>query len=306
MSQPVQDDVVIGLSPPDGLTLSAFSLLVLIGGGNFVAVSINVEELDPFWGAALRFGLAAIGLGAVVAVRRLSLPRQGALARTLLYGTLNVGLGYAFAYWALARVPAAIGSIVISSVPLATFLFAIAHRQERFRWRGLLGAVVAVAGIAVISGGSSGNGLDLMSLLALVGAVACFAEGGVVAKGIAGTPPLVTNALGMATGALILLVASRLAGEAVMLPTTTRTWVALTYLVLLGSIAFFAIFLFVLSRWTASGVSYFTVLIPIVTVTLSAWLQADPITLPIVVGGALVLVGVWVGALATERTAARR
>ena len=39
------------------------------------------------------------------------------------------------------------------------------------------------------------------------------------------------------------------------------------------------------------------VLIPIVTVVLSAWLDAEPITIGLVLGGLLIIVGVYVGAL---------
>jgi hypothetical protein len=41
---------------PDGVTLAAFTALVVVGGGNFLAVRLSNLELPPFWGAGLRFG----------------------------------------------------------------------------------------------------------------------------------------------------------------------------------------------------------------------------------------------------------
>ena len=41
----------------NGATYLAFATAVLLGGGNFVAVRFSNQELDPLWGAALRFGL---------------------------------------------------------------------------------------------------------------------------------------------------------------------------------------------------------------------------------------------------------
>jgi drug/metabolite transporter (DMT)-like permease len=67
--------------------------------------------------------------------------------------------------------------------------------------------------------------------------------------------------------------------------------------VLIGSIATFITYLFVLRRWTASGASYEFVLAPIVAAVFAAIFQDERITLGIVAGGALVLVGVYVGAL---------
>jgi hypothetical protein len=50
---------------PDTLTLGAFVVLVVLGGGNFLAVRMSNLELPPFWGAGLRFGVAAALFGAI-------------------------------------------------------------------------------------------------------------------------------------------------------------------------------------------------------------------------------------------------
>ncbi|HEX2266642.1 MAG TPA: DMT family transporter, partial [Actinomycetota bacterium] len=72
---------------------------------------------------------------------------------------------------------------------------------------------------------------------------------------------------------------------------------ALVYLILLGSIATFITYLFVLRRWTASGTSYEFVLAPIVAVVFAAIFQNERVTTGLIAGGLLVLAGVYVGAL---------
>jgi drug/metabolite transporter (DMT)-like permease len=67
-----------------------------------------------------------------------------------------------------------------------------------------------------------------------------------------------------------------------------------------GSVAIFALFLFILKRWTASATSYLFVLFPISAVALSAWLEGEPLSTTLLLGGALVVLGVYVGALATR------
>ena len=64
------------------------------------------------------------------------------------------------------------------------------------------------------------------------------------------------------------------------------------------------LYLYVLRRWVASRAAYSFVLIPIVTVVLSAWLDDEPLGLGLLLGGALVLAGVYVGALRTQEDAA--
>ena len=68
--------------------LGAFVTAVLIGGSNFVAIRYSNRELDPLWGAGLRFALAALVFGVLCAALRLSLPRGRTLGLVLAYGLL--------------------------------------------------------------------------------------------------------------------------------------------------------------------------------------------------------------------------
>lgn len=63
----------------------------------------------------------------------------------------------------------------------------------------------------------------------------------------------------------------------------------------------FLLYVFVLQHWTASRAAYVMVLIPFVTVVLSAWLDDEPVGAGLVLGGLLILTGVYVGALRTVR-----
>jgi drug/metabolite transporter (DMT)-like permease len=105
------------------------------------------------------------------------------------------------------------------------------------------------------------------------------------------------NAVGMATGAALLVAGSVLAGEPRLLPQRAATWAAVAYLVVVGSVVVFVLYLVVLRYWAASRAAYAFVLIPFVTVMLSAWLDNEPLGPGLLVGGLLVLAGVYVGAL---------
>jgi drug/metabolite transporter (DMT)-like permease len=136
-----------------------------------------------------------------------------------------------------------------------------------------------------------------MPLLAIIAAAAFIAEAAVLFKTFPKAHPITTNALAMAVGALILFGVSIIGRETPHWPVLPVTWIALTYLVLLGSVGTFVLVLYVLSEWTATATSYQLVLMPIVTVLFASWLAQEKITLPLVLGGLLVLAGVYVGAL---------
>jgi drug/metabolite transporter (DMT)-like permease len=80
-------------------------------------------------------------------------------------------------------------------------------------------------------------------------------------------------------------------------PERGATWLALAYMVVLGSGPVFVLYVVVVRLWSASRAAYTFVLIPIVTVLLSAWIDDEPIGAGLVLGRFLVLAGVYVGAL---------
>lgn len=284
-------------SVPDNLTLLAYLLTVVFAGANAVAVRFTVAELPPFWGATLRFAAAALIFWLLALARKVPLPTGRARLGILLYGFLSFGASYAFLYWGLQSIPAGLTQVILALVPLMTFFSAVFHGLESFRWRGLFGAALAVAGIAFAFFEQPAGSLPLLSLLAIVAGAACIAESTVVVKMYPPSDPLVTNALAMTMGTLTLVVLSLVTGEAWSLPTQTATWASIIYLVLIGSVVVFYLFLIVVRRWTASATSYQFVLFPFVTVLVAGWLAGETINSALLLGGALVLVGVWVGAL---------
>lgn len=281
---------------PDGLTLLAFAGVVLFGGGNAIAVKQSVVELAPLWSAGLRFAVAGLLLVAIVLATRRPFPRGRSFTGALLYGAVAFSASFALIYPALRTVPAGTAMVLIALVPLMTFGLAILHGQERFHAQGLLGALIALGGVAVIVADQLSADVTPLSLALILVGVAFIAEGGVLLKWVPRSDPFATNAVAMLTGAAILLPVSLASGEAWTMPSEPATWAALGYLVVLGSIVLFGLYLFALRRWTASGVSYATLLMPLVTLPLAAILIAEAISPWLVVGGVIALAGVYVGA----------
>lgn len=280
----------------DRRILLAFAGIVLLAGSNIVAVRFSNRELDPFWGAGIRFLGASLILWALVVAGRHPLPRGRALGGAFVYGILSFLVAYAFFYWGSQEVPAGLGGTIMASVPLLTVLLAAGHRLERLRLRGVLGAVVALAGIAVMSSGALAGDVSLVSVLAVVVAAAAAAESGIVLKLLVSAHPVVTNAIGMSVGAVLLLVLSSIVGESWKAPESPSVWGAVVYLAIASPFLFMLI-VYVIQRWTATGASYQFVLFPIVSVIGGAVLLNEEVTFSLLLGAPLVLAGVYIGAL---------
>ncbi len=281
------------------LVFAAFAVSTILAGNNAIAVRFSNAELPPFFGAGVRFVAASLLLFLAVLALRLPLPRNRALVGAMIFGSLQYGVSFALGYWSLRQVQAGLFQVVLALVPLFTFVLAVAHRQEAFQWRVLIGGLVAAAGIAVIFGDQLGANVPFAALLAIVAVAACFSEAAIVFKAFPQVHPVTTNAFAMGTGAAILLGMSSISRETFSVPTLPATWISLIYLILFGSIATFVLFLYVLARWTASATSYQLVLMPIVTILSAAWLAHETVTPAFLLGGVLVLAGVYVGAVAS-------
>jgi drug/metabolite transporter (DMT)-like permease len=284
-------------------TLPAFGGGVLIGGANFIAVKFSNQELDPLFGAALRFTAAAVLLLLISRVFGYAMPRGRAALGAALYGLLGFGVSYALMYYAVQGLGAGPTSVIAAAVPLATLVLAVLHRQETLHARGVVGGVMALAGISILSLRSLETDLKASYVIAAVLAVLAIAESSVLVKGFPKAHPMSTNAFGMTVGALFLILASLLFGQEWTVPREPKTWASLAWLVLAGSVALFWLFLFVIKRWTASASVYMLSLMPVVAVTLGALIADEKLTLEVVLGGALVLSAVYVGAISAPRSA---
>jgi len=276
--------------------LLVFALVVIMGGSNFVGVRFSNRELPPFYGAGIRFVGASLLLLVLARAMRLTLPRGQALLWVLAFGTFNFGVTYALAYWGLQTAPAALAATLVALAPLVTFLGAVALGDERFRWGGVAGGLIAIIGVGIIFADQV-HDVPLVAVVVLALQPFGIAAGTLWVKRLPRAHPVAANAVAMAPGAALLLVLAAIAHEPAVVPARMETWIALGYLVISTAVLFVGFF-FIIRRWTASASSYATVLFPVVALVVGALLGGEGVRASFLLGAALVVAGVYVGALA--------
>src|SRR5438034_9410847 len=285
------------MNRPSTAVLSVFVAVVLIGGTNFVAVRFSNRELPPFWGAGLRFAIAGILLVGLAAWRRIRLPLGSAFPGVALLGVVNFGVAYALAYWGLLQAPSAMAATFVALVPLMTFFMTTALGMERFRWGGVIGGAIAVAGVALVFVDQLRATVPPAALAALFLQAVAVAASTVLLKRLPRADPIGTNAVAMLCGAALLFVIAFVARETPALPSRPEVWAAFLYLVTLGGIGLFIGIVFIVLRWTASASAYVTVLFPVVTVAVGGILASELVRLQCGAGGFIVMIRPYVGAL---------
>jgi drug/metabolite transporter (DMT)-like permease len=276
--------------------LIAFVAFVLLAGSNAAAVKVVLGELPPLWSAALRFLVAGALLLIVMLVQHRPVPRGDRLRGTLIYGVIAFGLVYYFLYLAIGDTGSGTTMTVLSIVPLLTVLLSAVHGIERPRLLGVVGALVAAVGIVIVAADQLTLDVPLVAIGLLLAGATFQAEQVVIVKRLPPGDPVAANAIGMLLGGSLLVAAALVTGEPIMWPAQPDSLVAMAYLIGPGSIGVFMLGLYILARWTASATSYAFLLFPLVAITLGIVLFAEPFQPLFLVGGAVVLLGVYIGA----------
>ena len=104
--------------------------------------------------------------------------------------------------------------------------------------------------------------------------------------------PAALNASTTAVGAIVLGTVAVASGETLALPTDPKSWAAVSYLALVGSVGAFLIYFSLLRTWHSTSVSLFAVFTPAIAVALGAMFLGEQLSLWSGIGTALILVGV--------------
>lgn len=224
------------------------------------------------------------------------LPPRRVLLRVLMLGLLSGPLNQALFLLAMQNTSAAHGALIFSLTPLGVYLVELAEGRERARWTATLGILVALLGVLLLllaHGVRALSGLfygDVLLLGSLLAWVFYTTEGREL---VAEAGPQRTSAWSNIAGAVLLLPLApwALRPEAVLASSLVAKG-AVLYLGLGSSVLSYLIWFAALARTDASKVAVFSNLQPVAT-AFAAWaLLGEHIGWEVVVGGALVLLGV--------------
>jgi len=283
-----------------------FALICLIWGSTWLVIKIGLDGMPPFLGAGLRFLLATLLVGLVLAARRkrIDLSRNDKIS-VLSIGLLVFWLDYAAVYWAELRISSGLTAILFSTMPLITSLLsAYWTRSETLSSRKVGGILVGVVGTGLLFWPREQVGLQqALGMLAALSGCVCAAINLVMMKKYGRhSDPFVLNFLGMGLGATCLLAMS-----AVLENWHDAVWsrsnvLAIFYLSVFGSVIAFSAYYYLIKKMDATVVSLSTLIIPIVALILGRAFLDETVT-PLAVAGILtILAGVAIAILPSKRS----
>jgi drug/metabolite transporter (DMT)-like permease len=280
------------------LVILSFLSIYLVWGSTYLAIRYAVETIPPLYTAGMRHLVAGTILALWCVAKGLR-PTAAQVRASVVIGFFFFLLGHGSLHWAETRVPSGLASLLIATEPI--FVFALSSGTNR-RWKVnaplAAGVLLGLAGVAVLirhSAFGSGTGMLVGSLAVLGGALA-WSIGMIYSRRshLSGSP-LLLSALSLLAGAAMLLVTGTLAGEwqgFAFSQVSTRSWEALAYLILFGSVVAFTAYNWLLEHYSPTLVATHTYINPIVAVLLGWLLAGEALTVSLLASTALVIAAV--------------
>ncbi len=284
-----------------------FAIIYFVWGSTFLAIRVGVREVPPFLLAALRFLIAGFVLFGWMMARGERRPSGREWASAALMALLIFVGDYGLLFWAEQRVPSGVAAVMMATIPVFMALSEIVFLgTRRMSWRLGLALAVGLGGVAVLVSPSlhlGGAAMDGVGAAALIFAAICWSVASVLPRKL----PLpaakgVSSGAQMLAGGLLLAAVSAGLGEwRGFQPglVSAGAWLALAYLIVLGSIVGFTAYVWLLHHESPTVVGTYAYVNPVVAVLVGWWLGGEAIGLRTIAGMVLVLVSV--GSIATMK-----
>jgi drug/metabolite transporter (DMT)-like permease len=226
--------------------LALLLVLATLWGASYTFIKIGVETIPPVTFIAARTLIAGAILLAIIAWRRLSLPRDMATWRRFAFqACMNSVVPFTLIAWAEQSVEAGLAIILNSTTPIFTFLMTAGiTRHEAVTARKMFGVAAGIAGISLIIGMQAFGGLghELWAQVAIVVATICYAGAAILGRNFKGLNPLMPAAGSMICGAVLLVPLSLAIDRPWTLSPSTASIVALLGLSVFSTALAFVIF----------------------------------------------------------------
>jgi drug/metabolite transporter (DMT)-like permease len=274
---------------------------VIAWGASFIATKVALRDLSPVTLVWLRFGIGVLILGIATAARRqFALPARNELGYLALIGFLGITLHQWLQSTGLQTAQATTTGWIIASIPIFMAVFGWGFLKEKLSRMQVSGIAISAIGVllvvskgdlSVFTTGKFGTFGDFLILLSAPN-WALFSI--LSRRGLQQYPATRMMFYVMSFGWLfstILLFTGPGIGEIGRM--SSDGWLAVAFLgVIVSGLAYIAWY-DALKVIPASQIGAFLYLEPVVTMALAAGMLGEPLLLASVVGGGLILLGVW-------------
>lgn len=291
-------DATTGLESRQGRIIAAFAAVYLIWGSTYLAIRFAIDTIPPHLMASARFLVAGAILYAWARLRGAPRPTwSNWRAATIVGGLLLLG-GNGAVVWAETRVPSGVTALLVATVPIWMALIeGMRNGGRRPAGAVIAGLALGLCGLALllVPGNLAGR-VDLLGAGALILGSFSWAFGSLLSR-TAKLPKsgFLAAAMEMIAGGVWLLLfglATGQAGRVTIAALSLKSLLSLGYLILFGSLVGFTAYIWLLGATTASRVSTYAYVNPVVAVLLGWAFAGEAMTLRTALAAAIIVIAV--------------
>jgi drug/metabolite transporter (DMT)-like permease len=270
-------------------------ILCLIWGSTWIFIKVGLADLPPITFASARFLLSAAIVFAIIKIRKIPMPSTASQWRLLaLTGFLQFGLNYGSVFWSEQYITSGLAAVLQSTITVFGLVLAwIFLPHERITAQKIVAIIIGIMGVTVIFIDQL-RVENWMAFLGCVGIVAgsyCAAQASILVKAKAGDMHPAALLFGQMICALPFLVTYSLTFEGI--PTKFHwSWIAVAcviYLSLLGTIAAFWLYYWLLSRIESTRAMMISLVTPLLAVVIGAVAIGERLPPQTFVGGLMII-----------------
>jgi drug/metabolite transporter (DMT)-like permease len=279
---------------PDAKVALAFAAIYVLWGGTFLAIRVAVLQLPPFFASGVRFLIAGGVLYTFMRLRGHPSPTLGEW-RTIAVTALCLFVAtYAALFWAEQFVPSGAASVLEATLPITAMVLEVfLFRQQPFRWRMGAAVLLGFLGVAWLLIRNQ-HAFPAFPCLVILASGTAWSLGGVLTRSMKRPQSLpLTAGAQMMLGGIVLLMLAQATGELRAPPRMTLSAaVALSYLVVAGSLLGFTAYVWLLARMPLTRVASHAYINPMVALILAYFVAGETLTAHMLVASALVIASV--------------
>jgi drug/metabolite transporter (DMT)-like permease len=270
-----------------------------------LAIGYAVETIPPLFVAGVRHLIAGGLLFGWCWWRGMRPIRQQWVASIVL-AVLFFLIGHGTLHWAQQTLPSGVAAFLIATEPIFVAIILTVTRQARITVSLLIGMLLGLLGVALIMSADvrPGSSEVLTSVVALIGS-ASWSIGMVYSRSAPLHPdPRMAAAMSLMAGAVILLLAGTVTGEAARLnlgEVSLTSLVSLGYLAIAGSLVSYSAYFWLLNRFPPTLIATHTYVNPFVALVLGWAIAGEVLTTRFVVGGVVVVAAIALVGRASSR-----
>ena len=287
------------LSPRIALS---FGLVTLIWGSTWIVIRDQLGAVPPSWSVTYRFGVAAIAMFLIVALRREPLMLRGrAWGFAVLLGVAQFGFNFNFVYRAEAFITSGLVAVLFALLIVPNTLLGRVFLGTAIERRFVFGGGIALLGVAMMivhEVGAAERGLAAVLAgtgLTLAGVLSASAANVMQGSTLARSQPMVAMvAWAMLFGTLANAAFALATSGAPVWETRAGYWAGVVYLGVIGSAVTFPLYFGIIRAVGPGPAAWSGVLVPIIAMGFSTLLEGYVWSPLSIAGGLIALTGMMV------------